>query len=63
MACEQLPLAELPDRPIVDTSLLIDEDADDDLLNEISGLVQQSRRVAIVGLTEPIDAVKAASRN
>lgn len=58
MACEQLPLAELPDRPIIDTSLLIDQDTHDDLLDEISELVQQSRRVAIVGLAEPIDAVE-----
>lgn len=60
MACEQLPSALLPDRPIIDKSFPLDpahQDAYDDLLDEISDLVMQSRRVAIVGLTEPIDAV------
>lgn len=61
MACEKLPIARLPDRPIIEASPpleLAPYDAYDDLLNEIIDLVQQSRRVAIVGFPDPMDAVE-----
>lgn len=61
MSCEQLPLARLPDRPIIDLPFPLEaghHDAYDDLLDEVTDLVQQARRVAIVGLPRPIEAVE-----
>jgi hypothetical protein len=61
MAREKIPTAMLPDRPIIDKPVRIDpanQGDDDDLLDEIRDLVMQSRRVAIVGLPEPIDVVE-----
>ncbi len=61
MGREKLATAMLPDCPIIDTSVPrdpVDSDACDDVLDEISELVMQSRRVAIVGIAEPMDAVE-----
>ncbi len=58
-ACEKLPCAELPARPIASSSFHSSaRDAGDALLDEISELVMAARRVAIVGLPKPIDAVE-----
>lgn len=61
MPHEKLPTVMLPDRPIINKSIPPDsaqQDSYDDLLGEIRDLVMQSRRVAIVGLAQPIDAVE-----
>jgi hypothetical protein len=61
MACEQLPLAELPTIPLVDPWNSRDEREQDSyrqLLDEVTELLMDSRRVAVVGLQKPIDAVE-----
>ena len=58
---DQLPTARLPEGPIIDQSFPLaagHQDAYDDLLDEVSYLVLQARRVAVVGLQRPIEAVE-----
>lgn len=61
MAREQLPQATLPSRPIVEPSLMGNRESDDDgfsqLLKEVTDLLRDGRRVAVVGLSDPMEAV------
>jgi hypothetical protein len=61
MACPQLPQATLPNRPIVEPPLSANSDSGDGgsrLLDEVTGLIKDARRVAVIGLSNPIDAVE-----
>ncbi len=59
MACEQLPQAILPSCPVVEPLLPDDCESDrySQLLDDVTDLIKASRRVAVIGLTNPIDAV------
>lgn len=60
-AREQLPQATLPSRPIVERKVGTDREADShgygQLLDEIENLIKDARRIAVIGLPNPFDAV------
>jgi hypothetical protein len=56
MTCQHLDPVSLPSRPIEDHG---DElgDGHDQLLDEVTALVNEAQRVAVIGLDDPLDAV------
>lgn len=61
MACNQLPQAILPSRPVVEPPFAEESgrgDPDGGLLDEITDLINDARRVAVIGLSSPVDAVE-----